>query len=644
MSASYPNLFTPMKIGGCTIPNRLVVPAMVVNMNPDKLATERYIRYHEEKARGGWGLIITEDYVVSEHAGGYPHIAGLYDESQIASHKAFTDRIHQYETKVFCQIYHAGRQSNSRVNGGVQPVSCSSIPDPWNKDIPRELTVPEIHQIVRDFAATAANVVRAGFDGVEIHAAHGYLIHQFLSPNSNKRIDEYGGCYENRVRLLREVLQAVREAVGPDFPIMVRLSAAEFADGGRTMTESRQIIRDIEAYGADALNLTYGMYGTRSSVGSVSSFYQSHGWNIRFAEEAKKLVKIPVVTVGRVQEPWMAEDIIASGKADFVAMGRPSLCDPYWPQKAKRGESEDIRQCIGCLQGCTASTYMGVPVFCLVNPELGYEFETDYSPAPVKKKVMVVGGGVAGMEAARAAAIKGHEVHLYEATDELGGQFLTAAYSPFKGEFATLPYWQRRQLLKLGVQIHLNTRVTRALVEAEKPDKVILATGARPFIPDIPGLDSGNVVLAQDVLRGKADTGMNVVVAGGGMVGSETAAYLCVQCKEKVTMFVKHQEIALDMEGGIRDDLKDLLRKYFVEIQTGAKLVGVTPEGALIEQGGQVKLHPCDTVVLAIGTRAYNPLEEELKDLCDVVVVGDAVKPRMAVKAVREGFVAGLNA
>jgi len=641
----YEHLFSPKKIGNCEIPNRLVVTPMVANLNnPEGLATERYIRYHEEKAKGGWGLIITEDYAINDHARGYPLISGLWDESQIPGHKKLTDTIHKYNTKIFCQIYHAGRQSNPRVNGGVQPVSCSPIPCPWNKSIPKELTIEEIQQIIKEFGITAANVVKAGFDGIEIHAAHGYLIHQFLSPNSNKRVDEYGGNYENRVRFLKEVMQEVRKAVGPDFPMGVRLSAAEFADGGRTMFETRLIIRDIEAWGADYLHLTFGMYGTRSSVASVLSFFQSHGFAVQFAEEAKSLVKIPIITVGRIQEPWMAEDIIASGKADFIGMGRPSLCDPHYPNKVKNGQYQDIRTCIGCLQGCTASTYMGVPIHCLVNPELGYEFETDYSPAPVKKKVFIAGGGVAGMEAARGAAIKGHEVHLYEKTDTLGGLFLSASYPPFKGEFASFPAWQIRQLKKLGVHIHLNTPLTADIVKKEKPDKVILATGAQPIIPDIPGIDLPNVVLAEDVLRGRADTGMNVLVAGGGMIGSETAAYLCVQCKERVTLIEMLPDIANDMEGGIRDDLKDLLNKYFVKILTETKLAGVTPQGALIEQGGVVKLYPCDTIVLAIGTKAYNPLEEELKGLCETVVIGDAIKPRKAVVAVREGFVAGMNA
>jgi 2,4-dienoyl-CoA reductase-like NADH-dependent reductase (Old Yellow Enzyme family)/thioredoxin reductase len=640
--------FTPFKIGKCEIPNRFVVPAMVVNMNPavdgvKGIASEQYIRYHEEKAKGGWGLIITEDYIVNPHAGGFSHIGALYDEKQIPGHKKFTDTIHKYGSKVFCQIYHAGRQSNHTVNGGAQPSAPSSIACPQHKEIPHELTIAEIQQIVKDFGTTAANVVKAGFDGVEVHAAHGYLIHEFLSPNTNKRIDEYGGSYENRTRILREIMASVRNAVGPDFPMQVRLSAQEYCEGGRTMFESRQIIRDIESWGADSLNLSVGMYGVRWSVGVIASFYQNHGWAVQFAEEAKKLVKIPVITVNRITDPLMVEDIISSGKADAVAMGRASIADPHLPEKAQKGDLNDIRQCIGCLQGCALPIGLGFCSSCLVNPELGHEFETDYSKAAKPKTILVAGGGVGGMEAARAASMKGHKVQLYEASGELGGQFVSAAYPPYKGEFATYPAWLCRQMKKLGVEIHLHTPVTADLVKKVKPDKVIIATGAKPIIPNVPGVNLPNVVLAEDVLRGRKDTGMNVLVAGGGMIGSETASFLCVQGKTKVTIIEMLPDIAMEM-WVCHDDLKAFLQRWFVDIKTNTKLAGVTEQGALIQQGDTITLLPCDTVVLAIGTQANNPLEEELKGLCDVVVIGDALKARKALEASREGFAAGLNA
>lgn len=638
-------IFTPYRIGNCEIPNRLVVPAMVANMCPDGTATEQYIKYHEEKAKGGWGLIITEDYRINEHAAGYPAVAALYDESQIPSHKNFTDIIHKYGTKVFCQIYHAGRQSNHSVNGGIQPVSSSPVPCPWNKEVPHELMVEEIKQLVKDFGRTALNAKKAGFDGIEIHAAHGYLIHEFLSPNCNHRIDEYGGTYENRMRFLKEVMEEVRSQVGNEFPISVRFSAEENTEGGRRFFESRQMIMDIEAMGADALHLSNGMYGVRSSLGIVASFFQQHGWNMDFAEEAKKLVSIPIITVGRISEPAMAEDIISSGKADFVAMGRASLADPHWPNKAKAGCNNDIRQCIGCLQGCTASTYQGVPIYCLVNPELGHEYEYDYSKAQNSKNIFIAGAGVAGMEAARAAAIKGYNVEIFEKKDTVGGQFISAAYPPYKGEFTTYTAWLYREIQKSdNIKLHLNTELTVDMVKEAKPDKVILASGAKPVIPNVPGIHNSNVVLAEDVLLGKSDTGMNVLVVGGGMVGSETAAYLGMQCKSKVTIVEMRDSIAMDMEAGIRDDLKDCLRRCYVDELTGTSIVGVTDESALLKKGDEVTLFPCDTVVLAIGTRSFCPLEEELKGICETVVVGDAIKARQAIQASSEGFKAGFEA
>lgn len=636
-------IFTPFNIGQCEIPNRLVVPAMVANMCPDGNATEQYIRYHEEKAKGGWGLIITEDYRINEHSAGYPAVAGLWDESQIPSHRKFVEIIHQYDTKVFCQIYHAGRQANHHVNGGVKPVSCSPVPCPWNKEIPHELTINEIKQLVRDFAQTAYYAQVVGFDGIEIHAAHGYLIHEFLSPNCNHRIDEYGGSYDNRMRFLKEIMFAIRAKVGPDFPISVRFSAQENSEGGRRMFESRQMLMDIEEWGADVIHLSNGMYGVRSSLGIVASFFQQHGWNMDLAAEAKTFLKVPVITVGRVSEPAMAEDIIRSGKADFIAMGRASLADPHWPNKARTGANNDIRHCIGCLQGCTASTYQGVPIYCLVNPELGHEFEYDYAPAQTHRKVYIAGAGIAGMEAARAAAIKGHQVEIFEKKATVGGQFISAAYPPYKGEFATYTAWLYREIQKYpNISLHLNTELTTEKVKSEQPDQVIVASGAKALIPDVPGVHNSNVVLAEDVLLGRSDTGMNVLIVGGGMVGAETAAYLGMQCKEKVTLIEMRDAIAADMEGGIRDDLKDCLRRNFVEVMTNTSLAEVTTEGALLKQGSDIKLFRCDTVVLAIGTRAYCPLAEELRGICKVTVVGDAVKARQALQASAEGFAAGL--
>ena len=637
-------IFTPFNIGKCEIPNRLVVPAMVANMCPDGLATKQFIKYHEEKAKGGWGLIITEDYRINPNAAGYPAVAALYDESQISSHKKLVDAVHKHGSKIFAQIYHAGRQANHNVNGGIQPVSSSPVPCPWNKEVPHELTVEEIQELVRQSGVTASNAKKAGFDGIEIHAAHGYLIHEFLSPNCNHRIDEYGGTYENRMRFLKEIMEETRKKIGPDFPISVRFSAQENSEGGRRWFESRQMLMDIEAWGADVIHLSNGMYGVRSSVGIVASFFQQHGWNQDYAAEAKKFLKIPVITVGRVSEPAMAEDIIVSGKADFIAMGRASLADPHWPEKAKKGCVNDIRMCIGCLQGCTASTYQGVPLYCLVNPELGHEYEYDYTKAAETKKVYIAGAGIAGMEAARAAAIKGHKVDIFEKTNTVGGQFISAAYPPFKGEFATYTAWLYREIKKYNnITLHLETELTKEMVEKGHPDKVIIASGAKPVIPKVPGIDHEKVVLAEDVLLGKSSIGQSVVIVGGGMVGSETAAYLGMQCKDRVVLVEMRDAIAMDMEAGIRDDLRDCLRRCYVEEYTNTAIASVTDEGAVLRKGDEEFTIPCDNVVLAVGTRSFTLLADELKGIVETVIVGDAVKARQAIQASKEGFYAGLT-
>jgi 2,4-dienoyl-CoA reductase-like NADH-dependent reductase (Old Yellow Enzyme family)/NADPH-dependent 2,4-dienoyl-CoA reductase/sulfur reductase-like enzyme len=642
---NFERLLAPGKIGNCTIPNRLVVGPMVTNMcTANGYASEQFIRYHEEKARGGFGLIITEDYRTSEHAGAFPNVAGLYDETQVESHKRLTEAVHRHGAKIFAQIYHAGRNGSSKANGGMQSIAASPMPCPRNSEMAREATVPEIKRIVEDFAITATNVKKAGFDGVEIHGAHGYLIHGFLSLNSNKRVDAYGGCYENRIRLLREIMGVVREAVGTDFPIQVRVSAAEESEGGRDSFESHGLFRDIERFGADAIHVTFGMYGPPSSRSGIGSFFQPKGYGARYAAEVKKLVRIPVIAVGSIHDPRLAEDILERGDADFITMARNSLCDPHLPNKLKSGESNDIRPCVRCLQGCTASTHMGIPLFCMVNPELGHEYEYDYSPASVKKKVYVAGGGVAGMEAARAARLKGHNVTLFEASGGLGGQFILASYPPYKGDFAPFPAWQVKQLEKLGANVRLNTELTAEIVKTEKPDKVIVATGAKPVVREYPGIDGPKVVKAEDVLSGKVLTGAKVAVIGGGLIGSETAAYIAATAKVDVALTTRQDDVGGDMEPGIKEDLKALLERSFVKIYLRTSLKAVTADGVLLASEGREWRYDCDTVVTAFGTEAYNPFGDSLANLCEVAVVGDALEARMALEAVHEGFLAGFTA
>ncbi|HHW03742.1 MAG TPA: FAD-dependent oxidoreductase [Thermoanaerobacterales bacterium] len=636
-------LFTPQKINNCVIPNRLVVTAMVTNFcNEDGTLTDRFIKYHEEKAKGGWGLIITEDYAVNPNAKGYQFIAGLYNDEQIEGNRRLTNTIHKYDSKIFCQIYHPGRQTSHFVNGGVQPVAPSAIPCPWCRDLPRELTVDEIHEIVGQFGDTALRAKKAGFDGVEVHAAHGYLLAEFLSPYANKRTDEYGGCFENRIRILKEVIADIRSKVGNDFPVIVRISGEERVEGGRTMAETLVLAREIESMSFDGIHVSSGVYGNYNK-GIVSTMYQEHAWTTDFAAEVKRVVSIPVITVNRINEPKMADTTISMGKADFVGMGRGSLADPYLPMKAKMGDFESIRYCIGCLQGCVMQLLKGRSITCLVNPEIGHEYETDYTKVEEPKNVMVIGAGPGGLEAAMIAAKRGHRVTVYEQRNDIGGQFKSAAYPPCKGELSNFVSWIRNELKKLNVEIKLNTTVTEELIKEVNPDAIVLATGGVPVKPNIKGIDKDHVVFAEDVLLGKVPTKDLIVVCGGGEVGGETAAALALE-EKKVSIVEMLPEILKELDPVQTIELTNILNKYGVKQYTNTKVVEITDNGVVCESKGNRFTLPADTIVLAFGYKPNKTLEDKARAYCrEVYTIGGAVKTSNALDAIQDGFQVGLK-
>lgn len=639
---NYAHMFTPITINGCVIPNRFAVTAVVSDTcTEDGYATEKYIRYHEEKAKGGFGLIITENYLTSRHAGGYKYVAGLYDEALIPGHKRLTDTVHKYGTKIFCQIYHAGRQSSSLVNGGVQPVAPSPTSCPWNREMPRELTVPEIKQIVRDFGVTAANAKKAGFDGVEIHAGNGYLIAGFMSFFENKRTDEYGGCFKNRMRLLDEVYASVREAVGPDFPLTVRFSADENTLSGRGLAEARMVAKHMQELGFDAINCSNGVYGTYNP-GQVSCFHQPHAWTINNARELKKVVSIPVLGCNSIDDPAMAESLVEQGFCDMVGMARCSLADPAMPNKAREGREEEIRPCIRCMQGCVTSTYLQRPLRCCVNPELCMEDVYSYTGSPEPKRVLVVGGGPAGMQAAIAAARRGHSVTLWEKTNALGGQFISAAYPPGKGEYITYVCYMVNELKKLGVTVELNKDADTQSVLGFGADRVILATGGVPKRPDIPGIGGENVYWPEDILRGRKQVEGEIVVIGGGESGAETAMYLADAERGHITLLSRRNIICHKADGTVRIATERYLKERSVDILCRAEAKEIYPDAVLATVGGEERLIPCDAVVVAMGYAPFRPLEGVLEALGDkAVCVGDANGTGNAMDAGAEGFKAG---
>ncbi len=634
------NLFTPMKIGSLEIANRLVVPPMVTNFcNPDGTTTERYITYHETRAKGGWGLIITEACAVDPRGKGFSFMAGLWEDEQIESHRALTGQVHKHPSKIFLQIFHAGRQTSNHVIG-MEPVAPSPIPCPVKMEMPHELTIEEIHDIVERFGETALRAKKAGYDGIEIHGSHGYLVAEFMSSYSNKRTDQYGGSLINRLRFPLEIIENIRAKVGPDFPIGFRISADEFVPGGNTIVDTRAIVPILEKAGIDVIHVSGGCYASRDKFIPPSAV--PYGNLTHLAAEIKKVVDIPVITVSRINDPFIAESLLAAGTADFVAMGRASLADPEFPRKAAESKFDEIRMCIGCEQGCLSRLFEDEPIRCLVNPKLGKEKELTVQPTIEKKKVLVVGGGPGGMTAAIVAAKAGHSVTLFEKGDRLGGQLYLASMPPGKGEFTSFIHWQINQLKKFGVEVHLNTEATLLLIEAKEPDEVIIATGAKPTIPNILGANLQNVIFSFDVLSGKEEVAHNVVIIGGGSIGAETACFLANQGKN-VTLIEVLPKIAIDYEPGPRKYLLEELKEKNVTTLVNTRVHSIVHNGVTLVNGSEKFFLPTDSIVLAMGAKPDNQLATQLKERSyHVSLIGDAIKIRKALEAIEEGYLAGI--
>ena len=634
-------LFSPMKIGNCEIPNRLVVPAMEANNNNhDGTLSDRYIRYLEEKAIGGFGLIITEDYAVTEFGRASLDVAGFFDDKHIEKNRILTKIVHSHGSKIFCQIYHSGRQTWDFANP-ERPVAPSQIKCPLAQNLPRELSIEEIHEIEKAFGEAALRAKKSGFYGIEIHAGHGYLIAEFMSSYVNKRTDEYGGCFENRMRFLDNLYHEIRSRVGNDYPVIVRFSANENVVGGRTEAESFEVARHLEELGADAIHVSNGVYGSNDMRRMViAPMFAEHAFNADTAAQVKKLVSVPVIVANRINDPKMADTIIKMGKADFIAMGRGSIADPHLPNKAKEGNFECIHYCIGCIQGCTNFTGMT----CLVNPRVNREVDNDMAPVSSPRKIMVVGGGPAGLMAAKTAAHRGHSVTVFEKSGHLGGAFRAAAYPNGKGELTTVISSLRASCLALGVEIRLNTEVTKELIRSEQPDAIIIATGSTPLTPPIKGIDQPNVVTAEDVLYGNVNVPAGpVVVCGGGEVGGETAEFI-TDTNRDVTILEMQPGILNDMVFQNKLVLMEMMAKKGVRILTNAKVKEITADSVTyVSADGQDVTIPAACVVSAFGYRAYNPLESITKELCpEVHVVGSAVKAGNAMTATKEGYEAGL--
>jgi 2,4-dienoyl-CoA reductase (NADPH2) len=661
-------LFEPISIGNVECKNRIYVPAMHLNMIQGFEINERIVDFYVERARGGAGMISAGFAAVDELSGG-PFNIGAHDDKFLPGLKRLAAGIRDNGAKAVLQLNHAGRYNISLFTGGKTPVAPSPIASRLTRETPRELEESEIIEIVEHFAQAADRVRRAGFDAVEILSGTGYLISEFLSPLTNKREDAWGGSLENRMRFGLDVAKAVRKAVGPDFPIIFRVNGSELMQGGSTREDLKAYAARVAQEGVDALCVNVGWHEARvpqivTEVPRGAFAYLARG--------IKEQVGVPVIASHRINDPAVARNLISDGFCDMVAVGRAVIADPEFPNKAREGREGEIVHCIGCAQGCFDHLFQMQPVACLCNPRAGLEKETVIEKAEAPQKVLVVGGGPAGMSAAVAAMDRGHEVVLYEKDKELGGQLLLAGAMPGRREFIQLARDLAKQLSVRGIRAELGREADEKLIDKEKPDVVVLATGARPVAPGIPGEGLPHVVQAWDVLGGRVSTGRKVAVVGGGAVGVETALYLArqgtlsgevlkfllVQRAESVETLYdlairgSKEVVLIEMKKSLGEDIgkstrwgliKDL-EIASVKARTLTEVVEITKGGVNVKRGDAVEEISFDTVVLALGSKPYNPLEALLKQKgIACTLIGDAKSVAKAYDAIHQGFQTGRN-
>ena len=609
--------------------------------------SRKLIDYHAARARGGVGLIIMEVTGVDERFPYMPRTVGLWADDLVPGYRLLTDAVHAHGAMIFPQVAHPGPDSLSVLLTGIEAVGPSAgIINDLTKTPCRELAVEEIPAIVEQFARTARRAREAGCDGIELHAAHSYmLLGSFLSPLRNRRTDAYGGTLEGRMRLLLEVLHGIRREVGPGFPILLRISGDEMVRGGRTLEETLSIAPRLVQAGVNAFHVSSGAYPDLSWR-VIPPTGTPFGLNAHLAAALKKTVDVPVMVVGRITDPRLAEDILARGQADMVAMGRALLADPDLPIKAAAGRFDEIAPCIGCGLGCVTAREQGGDTTCLVNPRVGREAETENAarPAARRRKVLVAGGGPAGLMAALTAAERGHSVDLFERDGRLGGLYNLATIAPGKSELARVIEFLAGRAARAGVRVHLDTEVGPALLARERPDVLVVATGSVPCGPVVPGMQATEVLCARELISGRAPLPRGrVLVAGGGTVGLEVAEIIA-GAGAKVVVVEARDEVGADMFAEARVLLLEKLEELGVQILTSAMLVSIAPDGGVVSraEAGEETLAGFDAIVSALGARPLDELSAEgLRAGIEVHVVGDARQPRQAVAAIAEGFEAG---
>lgn len=645
--SQFEKLFEPGTIGKLRIRNRIISAPMERNYaNIDGSVTQRYIDYLATKAEGGVGLIIVEATYVDPLGKGRVLELGIYDDRQIPGFRRMAQAVQEHGAKIGLELVYGGRQTHSAVTGvqahGPSPVTCVL---PGYGEFPRELRIDEIRSLVHKFAKSARLSKEAGFDMVELHCAHGYLLAQFMSPYANKRTDEYGGTFEKRMRFPLEVIAAVREAVGDDFPVACRISGDEYIDGGLTPEDYVVIAKKFEEVGIDLIDVSAGLYETNYTI--IPPMGIPLGNNVHLAEGIKRAVRIPVSVAGRINDPAFADTILKEGKADFISMARGLHADPALPNLAREGRLDDICMCIGCNQGCIDILGTMVPVFCAINPRAGREREMRITRTDRKKRVVVVGGGPGGMSAARVAALRGHDVSLYEKDGELGGQLRWARKSLKRGELEQIIRYLSTQVRKAGVDVHLNQEMDAKKVYGANPDVVIMATGGVPYIPFIPGADKAHVYTYLDILAGKVEPGKRVVVVGGKLIGTQIAEI--VSSKGGFAILTEATGALCQDAGGRTKWLlfQSVEKDPRIDIRVDTSVESINAGSVTLQHKGKVEeVGEIDMVVLCLGAAADNRLADELKwegKLPEIHTIGDCVLPRKMTEAIYEGYVTALH-
>jgi len=636
-------LLKPGLIKNQVIKNRVSLAPMERGYaNMDGSISQRYIDYLVERAKNGVGMMNVESTYIDAKQRGRLYQVGLYDDSLIPSHRRLTDEIHRYGTKIVAEIQHPGRQAGAIVNG-VQPVAPSAVPCmATGGDVPRELTAPEIKELIRLFASAALRAKEAGYDMISIHGGHGYIIDAFASPFSNHRTDEFGGSQENRFCFALKVYAEVRAAVGEDFTVGYRMSADEFIDGGLTLDNTKILAKKLEDDGIDFLDISAGTYESVDII--APAIGMPIGCLVFLAAEIKKIVDVPIITTGRINDMVFAESILKNNQADFVHMVRAFNADPEILIKSQRGQMDDICMCMGCMK-CSDTMAMNLRSICTVNPAAGREREFALVPAKTKKKVMVIGGGVAGMEAARIASRRGHDVTLYEKDEELGGQIRWASKGKFHAEFFQTARYRIHEVRKSGVKLNMGKEVSLENVKADDPDVVIVATGAVPFKPAIPGIDNPMVASGFDILSDKVKAGKKVLVIGGKRQGITIAEFLAEKGSE---IIIVEPSSVLGADMGFVRQMVITNRvsedpSITVRLRTSVERIG-DGEVVLQHEGNFEILTDIDSIAVAWQTAPVDVLAEEIAvdgKVSEVYTIGDAVLPRDASDAIYEGAIIG---